>query len=192
MNARYCSAFHGYLSGFTRCTDLHLSTPLIILSYISLAINMTIQSASSSISLPLSALLPPQSPNNPIAPHHLLPPSPSAAILGPLPPTTPLHLALNWLALSDLPEYESALSAITPARNDPILASKDDDIVPKIEGTGGSGRRKRVRPRPERVLIITGRKDEFYQALQDEDEDWMRDHGSDYSVIDRLKRVDVR
>lgn len=135
-------------------------------------------SSAASIPIPLSALLAPQSHS---APTQLLP-SPSAAILGPLPPTTPFHLALNWLALTDLPEYESALSALHRT-----------DIRGSAEDTGDeAAERRRVGKKSERVLIVTGKKDDMYQALQEEDEDWMRDHGSDYEVVHRLKRVDIR
>lgn len=90
-------------------------------------------------------------------------PSPSAAVLGPLPPTTPLHLALNFIALSDLPEYDY-----------------------------GQDTSERTTPRPESVLIITGPQGEFRDALEEEDEDWMRDHGGNYGVLHRLKRVQMR
>lgn len=145
---------------------------------------MAIAPSPSPTYLPISALLPPsREPHS--APHRPLP-SPSAAILGPLPPTTPLSLALNWLALSDLPEYESTVRLDNDAG--PSRHQAGPVGVAATEG-GKSERRKR---RPERVLIVTGRKDEFYQVLQDDDEDWMRDHGSDYTVLDRLKRVDIR
>jgi hypothetical protein len=147
-------------------------------------IAMAIAPSLSPTYLPISALLPPsREPHS--APHHPLP-SPSAAILGPLPPTTPLHLALNWLALSALPEYESAV------RLDNEAGPSRHQAGPAGEAATEGGQSERRKRRPERVLIITGRKDEFYQALQDDDEDWMRDHGSDYTVLDRLKRVDVR
>lgn len=141
----------------------------------------------SPIYIPTSTLLAPQTEPQ-LGPSHALP-SPSAAILGPLPPTTPLHLALNWLALSDLPEYESTLSAIGGHDR---LSEPSRQVASVEEPPSGFGPGRRKRSRPERVLLITGRKDEFYQALQDEDEDWMRDHGSDYNVVERLKRVDVR
>jgi hypothetical protein len=146
--------------------------------------------ASSSISLPISALLAPHS--QPSLSPNLHLPSPSTTILGPLPLTTPLHLALNWLALSDLPEYESTLSALKSADKPEIPTTSDTGARSEVKSVGESGGRKRKRLKPERVLLITGRKDEMYQSLQDDDEDWMRDHGSDYSVLERLKRVDIR
>lgn len=81
--------------------------------------------------------------------------------MGPLPPTSALHVALNWLALSDLPEYESA----------------DEPGPSKPRG---------------RVLIITGPKAGFGDAIEGDDEDWLRDHGGDYGVLHRLKRVAIR
>ncbi len=44
----------------------------------------------------------------------------------------------------------------------------------------------------ERVLIITGSKDGWHDAIEEDDEDWLRDHGGDYSVLNRLRRVDLR
>ena len=41
-------------------------------------------------------------------------------------------------------------------------------------------------------MIITGNKDSLYHALQDEDEDWMREQGGGYGVMSRLKRCDIR
>ena len=105
--------------------------------------------------IPISALLPPPKtalPDSATAPL----PSP-AVILGPLPSTSPLHLALNYLSLADIPDFASA---------------------------GPSSH--------ERALIITGSKKVWQQALEEEDEDWTRDHGGDYGVLHRLKRIDVR
>ncbi|RXK34916.1 hypothetical protein M231_07821 [Tremella mesenterica] len=106
-----------------------------------------------SLHLPLSALLPPKD-----DPHSVpLNPLPSPAIIiGPLPPTSPLHLSLQYLALSDIPDFHR------PSRH------------------------------RERVLILTGSKDTFRHALEEEDEDWFRDHGADYDVLYRLRRVDMR
>lgn len=151
---------------------------------------MTNTSHSAPIAIPLSSLLAPQT--SPF-PTQVLP-SPSAAILGPLPPTTPFHLALNWLALSDLPEYESTVEALRGTdltrgeggeeRAGPGQGNK----VARLNEVVGRKRASKL----GRVLVITGRKDDLYQALQEEDEDWMRNHGSDYSVVTRLKRVDMR
>ncbi|CAD6572740.1 MAG: hypothetical protein TREMPRED_000615 [Tremellales sp. Tagirdzhanova-0007] len=107
--------------------------------------------------IPLSALFPPSTIPGP---SRFLS-SPSAALLGPLPPTSALHLALNWLALSDLPEYEEAST-------------------------------KRSSKSFARVLIITGPKDGFVGPIEEDDEDWLRDHGADYGIQHRLQRVDVR
>ena len=108
-------------------------------------------------SVPIHSLLAPQSAPRPSA----FLPSPSAAVLGPLPPTTPLHLALNYIALSDLPEYDEGISGASQSTH-------------------------------ENVLIITGSQADYRQALEDEDEDWMRDHGGIYGVLHKLKRVEMR
>lgn len=104
------------------------------------------------IPLPLSSLLAHQqgSPTDAL--------SSSLAILGPLPPTTPIHLALNYLYLSDLPDF-------------------------------GSGS---LPSAPRRTLIITTSKADYYAAVREDDEDHTRDRGGDYTVLERLRRVDVR
>ncbi|KAK4687848.1 hypothetical protein P7C73_g2267, partial [Tremellales sp. Uapishka_1] len=84
------------------------------------------------------------------------------AIAGELPATAPLHISLAYLSLADIPEFTHSPS------------------------------HPQVVKRPRRVLIITGEKDGFHDAIRDEDEDWMRDHGGHYSVVHRLKRVDIR
>ena len=113
------------------------------------------------IPIPISALLPPSTSSTPLEPSQSLP-SPSAAILGPLPPTSALHLALNWIALSDLPEYDT----------------KTDE--------GGSSRIR------SRALIITGPRANFADPIEEDDEDWLRDYGGCYGVLDRLNRVNTR
>lgn len=129
--------------------------------------------------LPLSALLAPQD-GSPAA----LLPSPSAAVLGPLPPTTPLHLALNWIALSDLPEYDPNLS-----RSDKEAPAGAGE--PKV--AAGPSRSRRGRKGKEgRVLVITGSKDEYHRSVEEEDEDWIRQYGGSYDALAALKRVDMR
>jgi hypothetical protein len=44
----------------------------------------------------------------------------------------------------------------------------------------------------DRVLVITGPKEEYVGTVEEEDEDWIRERGGDYDVLDRLKRVDMR
>lgn len=114
-------------------------------------------SSPSPLALPVSSLLPPQS----SAPNDILPIP--LSLLGPLPPTTPIHLALNHLYLSSLPEFDS-------------------DTQPEA----------RTRRNRERVLIITGPKEDYANSIEEDDEDYMRDRGGDYGILDRLRRVDVR
>lgn len=109
------------------------------------------------IPLATSSLLPPCD----ISPPEVLPTS--LALLGPLPPTTPFHLALNYLYLSDLPDFESPST-----------------------GSGGVSKGK------ERVLILTVPEEEFVAGVEEDDEDYLRDRGGDYTILDRLKRVDIR
>lgn len=110
------------------------------------------------LALPVSALLAPQS----AAPHDILPTP--LALLGPLPPTTPIHLALNYLYLCSLLEFGA-----------------DDN----------EESRRNIRHR-DKVLIITGPKEDYANAIEEEDEDHLRDRGGDYEILDRLKRVDIR
>jgi hypothetical protein len=108
--------------------------------------------------LPISALLPPQ----PTAPNNILPIP--LSLLGPLPPTTPIHLALNHLYLSSLPEFDFGNAPQGPSR-----------------------RRNR-----DRVLIVTGPREDFGSSIDVDDEDYIRERGGDYGILDRLRRVDIR
>ena len=111
------------------------------------------------LALPISALLPPQTtPPNDILPIPL-------SLLGPLPPTTPIHLALNHLYLSSLPEFEAGPKPLQ----------------------GPTRRRNR-----DSVLIITGSREEFASSIDVDDEDYTRERGGDYGILDRLRRVDIR
>jgi hypothetical protein len=113
------------------------------------------------LAIPLAALLPPQT----TAPNDILPMP--LSLLGPLPPTTPIYLALNHLYLSSLSEFES---------------------VPEAPGSSSrSSKRDR-----ERVLIITGPKEEYANSIEVDDEDYIRERGGDYTILDRLRRVDIR
>jgi hypothetical protein len=110
------------------------------------------------LALPISALLPPQT----TAPNDILPIP--LSLLGPLPPTTPIHLALNHLYLSSLPEFDFGNAPQGPSR-----------------------RRNR-----DRVLIITGPREDFAGSIDVDDEDYVRERGGDYGILDRLRRVDIR
>ena len=72
---------------------------------------MTRPSSPPARAIPTAALLP-RSPHAPACSF----PSPTAALLGPLPPTAPLHLALNHLLLTDdaaVAELRAAIAART-------------------------------------------------------------------------------
>lgn len=107
-------------------------------------------------------------------------------MLGPLPPTTPLHLALNWIALSDLPEYTEEGSAGQDHNGQGMVR------VSSADGGGPERPTRTTRRQEGRVLVITGSKDEYHRNLEEDDEDWMRLHGAEYGVLASLKRVDMR
>jgi hypothetical protein len=138
-----------------------LYSTLTISSVLYLTATMTHPAKASSIAIPLAAILPPQT----TSPNDILPTP--LALLGPLPPTTPIHLALNHLYLSSIPEFESG---------------------PPSQGLSSSTASKSR----ERVLIITGPKEEYASSVEVEDEDYIRERGGDYTVLNRLKRVDIR
>jgi len=52
-----------------------------------------------------------------------------------------------------------------------------------------TSRRRRSR---DRVLIITGSREEFASSIDVDDEDYIRERGGDYGILDRLRRVDIR
>lgn len=45
---------------------------------------------------------------------------------------------------------------------------------------------------PTRVLLVTEPKAAFQDAIESEDERWFREHGGWMSVIQKLKRIDMR
>jgi hypothetical protein len=144
----------------------------------------------------IASLLAPQ---RPAGPHESLP-TPSAAVLGPLPPTTPLHLALNWLALTDLPEYEpDVASRAAPALGGSSrAATRGAEVDPEADGSKGYGMgppaaaEEKGRTTGARAIVIAGSKEGYYKSLEEDDEDWMRYHGGDYEVLCGLNRIDMR
>ncbi|WWD17330.1 hypothetical protein CI109_101770 [Kwoniella shandongensis] len=137
------------------------------------------------IQIPLSSLFPPSSseagPSQPI-------PSPSF-LVGPLPPTAPLHIALAYLKLADLPPYEGNGSP----RTDHSLHAQGRGKGKEKEHQHGDPLEEEDQFRsPRRVLVITGSKASFGESVEEDDEDWMRGHGGDYEVLRRLRRVDMR
>lgn len=127
-----------------------------------------------SIHLPLSSIIPPST-SNP-GPSHTVP-VPNY-ILGPLPPTSPLHLALHYLDLADDATRECASGARHDNEGQNITEDEHD-------GKGALNT-------PTRVLLVTGPKAAFQDAIESEDERWFREHGGWMSVIQKLKRIDMR
>lgn len=130
--------------------------------------------------LPLSSIIPPSGPN-PGPPHTLPVPS---YILGPLPPTSPLHLALRYLDLADDATREDCASN---ARHGSNSQGSNSQNMTRGEHDG-----KGALNTPTRVLLVTGPKAAFQDAIESEDERWFREHGGWMSVIQKLKRIDMR
>lgn len=128
-----------------------------------------------SLHLPLSSILPPSS-SNP-GPSHTLP-VPNY-ILGPLPPTSPLHLALHYLDLADDAARENCASSARHGSDGQNMIGDEHD------GKGALNT-------PTRVLLVTGPKSAFQDAIESEDEGWFREHGGRMSVVQKLKRIDMR
>ncbi|WVQ82152.1 hypothetical protein IAT38_004280 [Cryptococcus sp. DSM 104549] len=132
------------------------------------------------ITIPLSSLLPPSSthagPSRPLL-------SP-AYILGPLPSTSPLHLALGFLSSSDPSSRDpGGIYPVTPASK----GKQKEDNAPAAKESDAARRGA-----PARVLVIAGGKGEFQDRIAEEDEAWFRNHGGHYEVVRKLKRVDMR
>ncbi|WWC70227.1 uncharacterized protein I206_104177 [Kwoniella pini CBS 10737] len=117
-------------------------------------------------------------------------------ILGPLPPTSPLHLSLNYLDLID----QQPLNQIN-------FTIKQQQVE---NGQGkGKGKRKfderykeenennnnfiirEIRER-EKILIITGPKGNYVDDIQEEDEDIFREITGNLGILKKLKRIDIR
>ena len=129
---------------------------------------MTIHSGvSAPLALPISSLLPPSTNANSVDPLEPLP-FPYASLLGPLPPTSPLHLALSYLGLADLPEYR-------PSVFGDANATLDDAI-----------------PRAAARSIIINCSSTWSGDMEEDDEGWLRDHGAEYGIMEQLSRVDIR
>ena len=142
---------------------------------------MTIPIASrAALACPLSALLPPSSGSSFSIPLDTLP-SPAAAIIGPVPPTAPLHLGLEYLSLGDLPDYQFGHV------DHPITGGTDTGE----NEVGPSSTPAAAPSRPERLLLITGDRG-WMENIEEEDEDWLRDRSGTYGVVDKLRRIDTR
>ncbi|KAL7421830.1 hypothetical protein Q5752_003601 [Cryptotrichosporon argae] len=128
-----------------------------------------VENAAPAHTLPLSALLAPLSAG---------PPTPfpaAAALLGPLAPSCPLHLALGYLESTELDDFEPSFGADRKGKGRAVNTKEG----PKTK-------------RPDRVVVVTGKREDWHTAIEDEDEDWLRDHGAKYDVLSRLRRVDVK
>ncbi|WVW83887.1 hypothetical protein I302_105909 [Kwoniella bestiolae CBS 10118] len=111
-------------------------------------------------------------------------PSPSY-ILGPLPPTSPLHIALNYLKEADERPYTPG---IPPPNEQDRKGKGKANTTPSIDEKPAL---RDLRSR-ERVLIVTGSKWNYVDALQEEDEDVFRNVSGSWEGLKRLRRVDIR
>lgn len=42
------------------------------------------------------------------------------------------------------------------------------------------------------MLILTGRKEGLHDTIEEDDEDYLREHGGDCDILNRLSRVNIR
>nr|XP_018263094.1 uncharacterized protein I303_04585 [Kwoniella dejecticola CBS 10117]OBR85252.1 hypothetical protein I303_04585 [Kwoniella dejecticola CBS 10117] len=136
--------------------------------------------------------------------------SPSTYIVGPLPPTSPLHLALNYLGLADHLPYsplnaprhaQEAVGELAKGKGKgkgkeraAENTSQANNQVAETTTNDGNGTKqlsREIRAR-ERVLIITGPKGEYADKIQEEDEDVFRSISGEWETLKMLKRVDIR
>lgn len=87
---------------------------------------MTRPSSPLTRAIPTAALLP-RSPHAPACSF----PSPTAALLGPLPPTAPLHLALNHLLLTD--DAARFISVASPYERVLVITGHADELRTELE-----------------------------------------------------------
>ncbi|KAK8864372.1 hypothetical protein IAR55_001620 [Kwoniella newhampshirensis] len=145
------------------------------------------------IQLPLSSFFPPPPSSSLLAGPSQPIPSPTF-LIGPIPPTAPLHLALSYLESADISPYNlqvrlPPISQLRPGdeKGKGVQRQDRDQSLHMIEDDDqGYGRPK------ERALIITGSKASFGDSIEEDDEDWLRSHGGDYEVLKRLGRIDMR
>ncbi|WVN88264.1 uncharacterized protein L203_103465 [Cryptococcus depauperatus CBS 7841] len=122
--------------------------------------------------LSLSSILPPSASPGPTKPLD----SP-LQILGPLPPTAPLHLALDYIASQD--RWQSSYGL-------------DRSALRPTAVTTDSNRLGAETVKTTKALVITGNKRQYQYSIEHEDEDWMRSHGGSFAVIQKLKKIDMR
>ncbi|WVR07024.1 hypothetical protein IAU60_004063 [Kwoniella sp. DSM 27419] len=142
----------------------------------------------SPVHLPISCLLPLSAtqagPSEPL-------PSP-AYIVGSLPVTSPIHVALAYLSIcdtADLPTHTGVNEGSTAADFGSAGGKGKGKAVEGYQDT--SNRAAPLRP-AERALIITGSKDTYTDLLLEEDEDSFRTRSGNFDVLKRLQRVDIR
>nr|ODN88325.1 hypothetical protein L203_02938 [Cryptococcus depauperatus CBS 7841] len=113
--------------------------------------------------LSLSSILPPSASPGPTKPLD----SP-LQILGPLPPTAPLHLALDYIASQD--RWQSSYGL-------------DRSALRPTAVTTDSNRLGAETVKTTKALVITGNKRQYQYSIEHEDEDWMRSHGGSFALL---------
>jgi hypothetical protein len=91
------------------------------------------------------------------------------------------------LGIADLPEYDDSpgCQLETKGKGKEVGNGEEEGATAIVE----KGRRRKAR---ERVLIITGSRERWHRGIESDDEDWIRVHGGDYGVLDKLRRIDIR
>nr|ODN97671.1 hypothetical protein L204_03094 [Cryptococcus depauperatus CBS 7855] len=113
--------------------------------------------------LSLSSILPPSASPGPTKPL-----SSPLQILGPLPPTAPLHLALDYIASQD--RWQSSYGL-------------DRSALRPTAVTTDSNRLGAETVKTTKALVITGNKRQYQYSIEHEDEDWMRSHGGSFALL---------
>ncbi|WWC89356.1 uncharacterized protein L201_004278 [Kwoniella dendrophila CBS 6074] len=141
----------------------------------------------------------------------------SSYIVGELPPTSPIHLSVNYLDLIDdnpsdtqyrLPRNAQSSIGISDAKGKgkgkekAIISDKDIDVddnrnregIPQTEEKDEEEEEKYIREirEKERCLIITGSKWNFNDTIKENDEDSFRNNSGYFEYMKKLKRIDLR
>ncbi|WVF71433.1 hypothetical protein IAT40_006237 [Kwoniella sp. CBS 6097] len=141
-------------------------------------------------------------------------------ILGPTPRTSPFHLALNYLSRADIDHsprrHNATLKSAQGVSEYDEIGQLGETGKPNSEGKGKGRAAGQSYPEPdldpdsnrqvhlllpidcgglragERVLIVSGSRGDTIDQLVEEDEDWLRNYGGHFQVLQKLRRIDMR